>query len=119
MRTELDSSCDIFANVLTAMFIFVPATYLRMYICIYIYIYIYIQFFDCRFISKSYVTFLFIEFIFVMVKDYLLKAKKVLDMLKDIDDKKQQHAKSSEEALKKKEDAKEAFLKCKSRCLCY
>ena len=54
-----------------------------------------------------------------MVKDYLLKAKKVLDMLKDIDDKKQQHAKSSEEALKKKEDAKEAFLKCKSRCLCY
>ena len=31
----------IFANVLTAMFIFVPATYLRMYMCMYIYIYIF------------------------------------------------------------------------------
>ena len=54
-----------------------------------------------------------------MVKDYLLKTKKVLDMQKDIEDKKQQHAKSSVEALKKKEDTKEAFLKCKSQCLCY
>ena len=39
-------------------------------------------------------------------------------MLKDIEDKKEQQAKSREEALKKKKDAKEAFLKCKSQCLC-
>ena len=47
-----------------------------------------------------------------------MKAKKVLDMLKDIEDKKEQQAKSREDALKKKEDAKETFLKCKSQCLC-
>ena len=39
-------------------------------------------------------------------------------MLKDIEDEKEQQAKSWEEALEKKEDAKEVFLKCKSRCLC-
>ena len=47
-----------------------------------------------------------------------MKAKKVLNMLKDREDKKEQQAKSREEALKKKEDTKEAFLKCKSQCLC-
>ena len=46
-----------------------------------------------------------------------MKAKKVLDMLKDIKDKKDRQAKSREEALKKKEDVKEAFLKCTSQCL--
>ena len=45
----------------------------------------------------------------------LMKAKKVLDMLKDMEHKKEQQAKSREEApKKKKEDAKEAFLKYKS-----
>ena len=39
-------------------------------------------------------------------------------MLKDIEDKKEQQAKSREEALQKKKDAQEAFLKCKSQCLC-
>ena len=39
-----------------------------------------------------------------------MKAKKFLDMLKDIEDKKEQQAKSREEALKKKQGAKEAFL---------
>ena len=42
--------------------------------------------------------------------DGSMKAKKVLDMLKDIEDKKEQQAKSREEALKKKQGAKEAFL---------
>ena len=42
--------------------------------------------------------------------DGSMKAKKVLDMLKDIKDKKEQQAKSREEALKKKQGAKEAFL---------
>ena len=42
-----------------------------------------------------------------------MKAKKALDMLKDIENEKEQQAKSREEALKKKEDAKEVFLKCK------
>ena len=42
--------------------------------------------------------------------DGSVKAKKVLDMLKDIEDKKEQQAKSREEALKKKQGAKEAFL---------
>ena len=46
-----------------------------------------------------------------------MKAKKVLDMLKDKKDKKDQQAKSREEALKKKEDGKEAFLKCTLQCL--
>ena len=64
-----------------------------------------------------------------------MKAKKVLDMLKNIEDKKEEQAKSREEALKniedkkeeqaksreealkKKEGAKEAFLKCKSQFL--
>ena len=50
---------------------------------------------------------------------YMVQWKqKVLDKLKDIEDKKEQQAKSREEALKKKKDAKEAFLKCKSQCLC-
>ena len=42
--------------------------------------------------------------------DGSMKAKKVLGMLKDIEDKKEQQAKSREEALKKKQGAKEAFL---------
>ena len=42
--------------------------------------------------------------------DGSMKAKKFLDMLKDIEDKKEQQAKSREEALKKKQGAKEAFL---------
>ena len=42
--------------------------------------------------------------------DGSMKAKKVLDMLKDIEDKKEQQAKSRGEALKKKQGAKEAFL---------
>ena len=47
-----------------------------------------------------------------------MKAKKILHMLKDIEDKKERQTNSREEALKKKEDAKEGFLKCKSQCLC-
>ena len=47
-----------------------------------------------------------------------MKAKKVLNLLKDIEDKKQEQTKSKEEATKKKEDAKQAFLKCKVQCVC-
>ena len=46
-----------------------------------------------------------------------MKAKKFLEMLKNIEDKKEEQAKSREEALKKKEGAREAFLKCKSQWL--
>ena len=42
-----------------------------MYIFYFLF-YIIAQFFDCRFILKSYVNFSFIEFIFVMVKDTYL-----------------------------------------------
>ena len=53
-------------NKATQLFCVIPAIPPRIYI-------LYIQFFDCRFIWKSYVNFSFIEFIFVMVKDtYLL-----------------------------------------------
>ena len=44
----------------------------------------------------------------------LIKARKVLDMLENVEDKKEWQAKLREEAPKKKEDAQEAFLKCKS-----
>ena len=47
-----------------------------------------------------------------------MKEEKVLDLLKEIENKKQQQAKSKEEATKKKEDAKQAFLKCKVKCVC-
>ena len=47
-----------------------------------------------------------------------MKEEKVLDLLKEIENKKQQQAKSKEEATKKKEGAKQAFLKCKVKCVC-
>ena len=47
-----------------------------------------------------------------------MKAKKVIDLLNEIEEKKEKQAKSKEEAVKKKQDAKHAFLKCKIQCCC-
>ena len=46
-----------------------------------------------------------------------MKAKKVLDLLKDVEEPKEKMVESKEEAKKKKEDAKQAFLKSKAQCL--
>ena len=47
-----------------------------------------------------------------------MKAKNVLTVLKDIENKKQEQVKSQEVTAKKKEDTKHAFLKCKEKCIC-
>ena len=47
-----------------------------------------------------------------------MKEEKVLDLLKDIEDKQEKQMKFKEEPKKKKEDSKQAFLKCKAQRVC-
>ena len=48
-----------------------------------------------------------------------MRAKDVASMVKEIKDKKETKAKAKEEALQKKEENREIFLRCKVECVCF
>lgn len=47
-----------------------------------------------------------------------MKANRILDLVKGIEDKKQEQAKTKEELAKKKDDARQTFLRCNAECVC-